>query len=84
LPGCGSPSGQLAAAAGAIPGEVVDDLVLTVSQAVTNAILCGYLQHRLVKVAVGMQGGSIEATICDRAAPRPTPLSARVRLRALT
>ena len=32
----------------AIPGEVVSDVVLPVSEAVTNAILCGFLRipHR--------------------------------------
>jgi len=53
----------------AILGEVVDDVVLTVSEAVTNAILCGFLQHPAGQGGRRVQGGWIEATICDRAAP---------------
>jgi hypothetical protein len=54
-------------------GEVVvDDVVL----AITNAILCGSLQHPAGQVAVQVQGGWIEATICDRAALPPTSLLA--------
>jgi hypothetical protein len=48
-------------------------VVLTVSEAVTNAFLCGSCNIQLVKVAVGVQGGWIEATICDQA-PCPTAL----------
>jgi hypothetical protein len=60
----------------AIPGEVVDDLALAVSEAVTTAILCPATCSRS-KAAVGVQGGWIEATICDRAAPasRIAPLT---------
>jgi hypothetical protein len=72
LPACVAPSDQLAAAAGRHPrGEVVvDDVVLVI----TNAILCGSCNIQPVKVAVQVQGGWIEATICDRAAPPPTPV----------
>jgi anti-sigma regulatory factor (Ser/Thr protein kinase) len=53
----------------AIPGEVVDDLVLAVSEAATNAILDGSCDAQPVKVTVRMQGGWIEATIRDRGRP---------------
>jgi len=62
----------------AIPGEVVSDVVLTVSEAVTNASCVGSCNIQLVKVAVGVQGGWIEATICDQA-----PLPAALPWRAL-
>jgi hypothetical protein len=52
-------------------GDAVDDLVLAVSEATTNAILDGSYNLQLVKVAVGVQGGWIQATICERAAPHP-------------
>ena len=58
----------------AIPGEVVDDLVLAVSEAANDAILCGSCSNQPVKVTVGVQGGWIEATIRDRALPHPAPL----------
>jgi hypothetical protein len=45
--------------------------VLPVSEAVTNAILSGFLHLQPVKVAVRVQDGWIEATICDRAARTP-------------
>jgi hypothetical protein len=54
----------------AIPGEVVDDVVLAVSEAVTNAICGGSCNVQPVKLAVGVQGGWIQATIC-----RPDPAS---------
>jgi anti-sigma regulatory factor (Ser/Thr protein kinase) len=57
----------------AIPGEVVDDVVLAVSEAVTNAFVWGSCNVQLVRVAAGVQGGWIEATICDQA-PRPPSL----------
>src|SRR5215217_3755525 len=57
----------------AIPGEVVSDVVLPVSEAVTNASCVGSCNIQLVKVAVGVQGGWIEATICDQA-PLPAAL----------
>ena len=44
----------------AILGEAVDDLVLVVGEAVTNAILCGFLQH-----SAG-QGGRRGARRLDR------------------
>jgi hypothetical protein len=62
----------------AIPGEVVSDVVLPVSEAVTNASCVGSCNIQLVKVAVGVQGGWIEATICDQA-----PLPAALPWRAL-
>jgi hypothetical protein len=58
----------------AIPGEVVDDVVLAVSKAATNASCVGSCSIQLVKVTIGVQGGWIEATIRDRAAPNPAPL----------
>jgi hypothetical protein len=58
----------------AIPGEVVDELALAVSEAVTNAILCGFLQHPAGQGRRRGAGGWIEATIGDRATPAPTPL----------
>jgi hypothetical protein len=58
----------------AIPGEVVDDLVLAVSEAANDAILCGSCSIQPVKVTVGVQGGWIGATIRDRALPHPAPL----------
>jgi hypothetical protein len=48
-------------------------VVLTVGKAVTNAIVWGSCNIQLAKVAVGVQGGWIEATIWDQA-PRPTAL----------
>jgi anti-sigma regulatory factor (Ser/Thr protein kinase) len=65
---------SLQALPAATPGEVVDDLVLAVSEAATNAILCGSCSIQPVKVAVGVQGGWIQATIRDRAVPPPAPL----------
>ena len=62
----------------AIPGEVVDDLVLAVSEAANDAILCGSCSIQPVKVTVGVQGGWIEVTICDQA-----PLPAALPWRAL-
>jgi anti-sigma regulatory factor (Ser/Thr protein kinase) len=53
----------------AIPGDVVDDLVLAVSEAATNAILDGSCDAQPVKVTIRMQGGWIEATIRDRGRP---------------
>jgi hypothetical protein len=53
-----------------ISGEVVDDLVLAVSEAVTTAILCPAAGEGGRRV----QGGWIEATMRDRAASVPTPL----------
>ncbi len=53
----------------AIPGDVVDDLVLAVKEAATNAILYGSCDAQPVKMTVRVQGGWIEATIRDRAAP---------------
>jgi anti-sigma regulatory factor (Ser/Thr protein kinase) len=55
----------------AIPGDVVDDLVLAVREAATNAILYGSCDAQPVKMTVRVQGGWIEATIRDRAAPIP-------------
>ena len=64
------------AAAGRRPGAVVDDLVLAVSEAVTNVIRYGSCNLQPVKVAVGVQGGWIQATIRDQGRPpsRTAPL----------
>jgi anti-sigma regulatory factor (Ser/Thr protein kinase) len=62
---------------GAIPDEVVDDVVLAVSEAATNAILYGSGDTQPVTVTVRVRGGWIEATIRDRgrpAAPRTAPV----------
>jgi anti-sigma regulatory factor (Ser/Thr protein kinase) len=64
---------SLAEVPGAIPDEVVDDVVLAVSEATTNAILYGSDDAEPVTVTVRVTGGWIEATIRDRghpAAPR--------------
>jgi anti-sigma regulatory factor (Ser/Thr protein kinase) len=53
----------------AIPGEVVDDLVLAVSEAATNAILYGSCDAQPVQVTIGVQGGWIQATIRDQGRP---------------
>jgi len=58
----------------AIPGEVVDDLVLAVSEAATNAILYRSRDAQPVKVTIRVQGGGIEATIRDRGRPHPVRL----------
>src|SRR5215218_5680578 len=72
LPGCGTPSrSSFQQLPTAVPGEVVDDLVLAVSEAVTNVIRYGSCNLQPVKVAVGVQGGWIQATIRDRAARIP-------------
>jgi anti-sigma regulatory factor (Ser/Thr protein kinase) len=62
---------------GAIPGEVVDEVVLAVSEAATNAILFGSGGAQPVTVTVRVGGGWIEATIRDRGrpvAPRTAPV----------
>jgi anti-sigma regulatory factor (Ser/Thr protein kinase) len=71
---------SLAEVPGAIPDEVVDDLVLAVSEAATNAILYGSGDAQPVTVTVRVGGGWIEATIRDRgrgrpAAPRTAPVA---------
>jgi len=58
----------------AIPGEVVDDLVLAVSEAATNAILYRSRDAQPVEVTIRVQGGGIEATIRDRGRPHPVRL----------
>src|SRR6266705_1066695 len=60
---------SLAAVPAAIPSEVVDDLVLAVSEAATNAILYGSGDAQPVTVTVRVGGGWIEATIRDRGRP---------------
>jgi anti-sigma regulatory factor (Ser/Thr protein kinase) len=65
---------------GAIPSDVVDDVVLAVSEAATNAILYGSGDAQPVTVTVRVGGGWIEATIRDRgrgrpAAPRTAPVA---------
>jgi anti-sigma regulatory factor (Ser/Thr protein kinase) len=59
-----------------ISADVVDDLVLAVSEAATNAILYGSCNLQPVKVTIGVQGGWIEATIRDhgRLPSRPASL----------
>jgi anti-sigma regulatory factor (Ser/Thr protein kinase) len=62
-----------------IPDEVVDEVVLAVSEAATNAILYGSGAAQPVTVTVRVGGGWIEATIRDRgrgrpAAPRAAPV----------
>jgi anti-sigma regulatory factor (Ser/Thr protein kinase) len=67
---------SLAEVPGAIPSDVVDDVVFAVSEAATNAILYGSGDAQLVTVAVRVQAGWIEAIIRDRgrpAAPRTAP-----------
>lgn len=54
---------------GAIPSGVVDDVVLAVSEAATNAILYGSGAAQPVTVTVRVGGGWIEATIRDRGRP---------------
>jgi anti-sigma regulatory factor (Ser/Thr protein kinase) len=69
---------SLAAVPAAIPSEVVDDLVLAVSEAATNAILYGSGDAQPVTVTLRVGGGWIEATIRDRgrpAAPRTAPVT---------
>ncbi len=68
---------SLAKMPGAIPDEVVDDLVLAVSEAATNAILYGSGDAQPVTVTVRVGGGWVEATIRDRgrpAAPHAAPV----------
>jgi anti-sigma regulatory factor (Ser/Thr protein kinase) len=63
---------------GAIPSEVVDDLVLAVSEAATNAILYGSGDAQPVTATVRVRGDWIEATVRDRgrpAAPRTAPVT---------
>ena len=62
---------SLAEMPAAIPDEVVDDLVLAVSEAATNAILYGSGDAQPVTVTVRVGGGWIEATIRDRGRGRP-------------
>jgi anti-sigma regulatory factor (Ser/Thr protein kinase) len=60
---------SLAQVPAAIPSEVVDDVVLAVSEAATNAILYGSSDAQPVTVTVRVGGGWIEATIRDRGRP---------------
>ena len=60
---------SLAEVPGAIPDDVVDDVVLAVSEAAANAVLYGSGDAQPVTVTVRVRGGWIEATIRDRAAP---------------
>src|SRR6266540_1577351 len=60
---------SLAEMPAAIPDEVVDDLVLAVSEAATNAILYGSDDAQPVTVTVRVRGGWIEVTIRDRGRP---------------
>jgi anti-sigma regulatory factor (Ser/Thr protein kinase) len=64
---------SLARVPAAIPSEVVDDLVLAVSEAATNAILYGSADAQPVTVTVRVGGGWIEATIRDRGHPAAPP-----------
>ena len=68
----------LAEVPGAIPSEVVDDMVLAVSEAAANAILYGSGDAQPVTVTIRVGGGWIEATIRDRgrpAVPRTAPVT---------
>jgi anti-sigma regulatory factor (Ser/Thr protein kinase) len=68
---------SLAEVPAAIPSEVVDDLVLAVSEAAGNAILYGSGDAQPVTVTARVRGGWIEATIRDRgrpAAPHTAPV----------
>src|SRR5262245_44348190 len=68
---------SLAEVPGAIPSGVVDEVVLAVSEAATNAILYGSSDIQPVTVTVRVGGGWIEATIRDRgrlAAPHAAPI----------
>jgi anti-sigma regulatory factor (Ser/Thr protein kinase) len=60
---------SLQEAPGAIPSEVVDELVLAVSEAATNAILYGSGDAQPITVTVRVRDGWIEATIRDRGRP---------------
>jgi anti-sigma regulatory factor (Ser/Thr protein kinase) len=64
---------SLAAVPGAIPSEVVDDVVLAVSEATANAILYGSGDAQPVTVTVRVRGGWIEATVRDRGHPAASP-----------
>ena len=70
--------GSLAELPAAIPSGVVDEVVLAVSEAATNAVLYGSGDAQPVTVTVKVGGGWIEATIRDRgrpAAPRAAPVA---------
>jgi len=69
---------SLEEAPGVIPSGVVDDVVLAVSEAATNAILYGSADAQPVTVTVRVYSGWIEATIRDRgrpSAPRTAPVT---------
>jgi anti-sigma regulatory factor (Ser/Thr protein kinase) len=69
---------SLQAVPAVIPDEVVDDLVLAVSEAATNAILYGSDDAQPVTVTVRVGGGWVEAAIRDRgrpAAPGTAPVT---------
>src|SRR6266704_1762359 len=72
---------SLAEVPGAIPDEVVDDLVLAVSEAATNAILYGSGDAQPVTATVRVGGGWIEATIRDRGRPAAPRTAAVTSLR---
>jgi hypothetical protein len=55
----------------AIPGEVVDELALASATPSPRPSCVGSCNIQPAKVAVGVQGGWIEATIGDRATPAP-------------
>jgi anti-sigma regulatory factor (Ser/Thr protein kinase) len=63
---------SLREAPGTIPSDVVDDVVLAVSEAATNAILYGSGQAQPVTVTVWVREGWIEATIRDQGRGRPS------------
>jgi anti-sigma regulatory factor (Ser/Thr protein kinase) len=71
----------LAQVPGAIPSEVVDDVVLAVSEAATNAILYGSGDTQPVAVTVRVRGGWIEATVRDRGRPAAPPAAPVMGLR---
>ena len=69
---------SLGQAPGPMPSEVIDDVVLAVSEAAANAILYGSGDAQPVTVTVSVRDGWIEATIRDRgrpAAPGTAPVA---------
>jgi anti-sigma regulatory factor (Ser/Thr protein kinase) len=71
----------LAKVPAAIPSEVVDEVVLAVSEAATNAILYGSGDTQPVTVTVRVGGGWIEVTIRDRGRPAAPPTAPMTGLR---
>jgi anti-sigma regulatory factor (Ser/Thr protein kinase) len=65
--------GSLAEVPAAIPDEMVDEVVLAISEAAANAILYGSGDAQPVTVTVRVRGGWIEATVRDRGRPAAPP-----------